>query len=61
MFSEMGRVNLMEEKKRISVALDAELHKQLKIAAAENNTTIGDIVSVAIKMKLDDMKVEEKR
>lgn len=52
----------MEDKKRVSIAMDAELHKQLKIAAAEHGTTIAEMVTDAIKDKLEDLnKVAEKK
>ncbi len=44
------------EKKRLNIAIDAELHRQLKVAAAENNKTIVDLVSEAIKTKLEELK-----
>jgi len=47
----------IEDKKRLNISIDAELHKQLKIAAAEHGTTIGDLVSEAIENKLDNLKV----
>lgn len=45
----------MDDKKRVSVVMDAELHRQLKITAAEHGVTISEMVTDAIKDKLEDM------
>lgn len=44
------------EKKRLNIAIDAELHRQLKVAAAENGTTIVDLVSDSVREKLEQLK-----
>ena len=54
----------MEEKttKRVSVVMDADLHKQLKVAAALEEKTIAELVCDAVKDKLEDMnKAAEKK
>lgn len=42
----------MENPKRINIAIDAALHKELKIAAAVNDTTVKEYVAEAIQDKL---------
>lgn len=42
-----------DDTKRLNVVIDTELHKKLKIAVAENETTIGTFVAEAIKYKLE--------
>lgn len=42
--------------KRLNVSIDAELHKQLKLAVIEQETTIAKFVADAIKEKLEKMK-----
>lgn len=46
----------MCEKKRISVELDAEIHKKLKMIAVENDTTITDLV---VKVVVENVLKEE--
>ena len=41
---------------RLHVVIDTELHKKLKMAAAEHETTIGSFVAEAIKEKLEKTK-----
>lgn len=38
--------------KRLNVSVDEELHTQLKVAVAEQKTTIGQFVIEAIKEKI---------
>lgn len=45
-----------DDTKRLNVVIDTELHKKLKIAAAECETTIGAFVAEAIKEKLEKNK-----
>lgn len=45
--------------KRLNIAIDAELHKKLKIAAAKNGTTIVAIVSDGINKKLKELEKGE--
>ncbi len=45
--------------KRLNIAIDAELHKKLKIAAAKNGTTIVAIVSDGINKKLEELEKGE--
>lgn len=42
----------MEDKKRINIALNAELHKKVKIATVEKDMTITEYVIKAIEEKL---------
>ena len=44
------------ELKRLNVSIDDDLHKQLKMAVAENSTTIGQFVIEAITEKLENDK-----
>ncbi len=47
--------------KRLNVSVDDELHKQLKMAVAEQGSTIGQFVIEAITEKLEnDKKNQEK-
>ena len=48
----------MESTKRINIAIDEGLHKELKIAAAVNGTTVKEYVAKAIRDKLDNEKRE---
>lgn len=41
-----------DEKKRLNIAIDAELHRQLKIAAAQEGITIVQMVSEEIKERI---------
>ncbi len=43
----------MEETKRLNIPIEAELHKQLKVKAAEQGTTVAQFVREAIKEKLE--------
>lgn len=43
---------MTEDKKRLNIAIDAELHRQLKIAAAQQGITIVQMVSEGIKDKI---------
>lgn len=45
--------------KRLNIAIDAELHKKLKVAAAKNGTTIVAIVSDGINKKLKELEKGE--
>ena len=47
------------ELKRLNVSIDDDLHKQLKMAVAENSTTIGQFVIEAITEKLDNDKIQK--
>lgn len=42
----------MESTKRINIAIDEVLHKDLKIAAAVNGTTVKEYVAEAIRDRL---------
>lgn len=42
----------MCEKKRISVDLDADIHKKLKIIAVEKDTTITELVANLVMEKI---------
>lgn len=42
-----------DDTKRLNVVIDNELHKKLKMAVAEQETTIGTFVAEAIKDKLE--------
>lgn len=48
----------MESTKRINIAIDEVLHKELKIAAAVNGITVKEYVAKAIRDKLDREKTE---
>lgn len=41
-----------EETKRLNVIIDADLHRDLKVAVARDGVTIAQFVSEAIKEKL---------
>ena len=43
----------MEDKKRINIALNVELHKNVKLATVEQDMTITDYVVKAIEEKLE--------
>ena len=43
--------------KILSLELDAKLHKELKRAALERDTTIKDLVTEAIKKELENVKL----
>ena len=43
---------VMCEKKRISVDLDADIHKKLKIIAVEKDTTITELVANLVMEKI---------
>lgn len=45
-----------DDTKRLNVVIDTELHKKLKVAAAEYETTIGAFVADAIREKLEKIK-----
>jgi len=45
--------------KRLNVSVDDDLHKQLKMAVAENGTTIGQFVIDAITEKLENDKKQK--
>lgn len=42
-----------KEYKRINISMDAELHKKMKIAIVEQDTTITQFVIDAIREKID--------
>lgn len=44
---------VVEDKKRINIALTLELHKKVKLATVEHDTTITDFVVEAIAEKLE--------
>ena len=48
----------MENPRRINIAIDEALHKELKIAAAVNGTTLKKYVADAIRDKLERDKTE---
>lgn len=50
----------MESTKRINIAIDETLHKELKIAAAVNGITVKEYVARAIRDKLNGEK-DQKR
>lgn len=41
------------DKKRINIAIDSSLHKELRIKAVEEEKTITDLVVEALKEKLE--------
>lgn len=43
----------MEDKKRINIALNVELHKKVRLATVEHDMTITDFVIKAIEEKLE--------
>lgn len=45
--------------KRLNVSIDDDLHKQLKMAVAEDGTTIGQFVIEAITEKLENDKQQK--
>ena len=45
--------------KRLNVSVDDELHKQLKMAVAEQGSTIGQFVIEAITEKLENDKKQK--
>lgn len=45
--------------KRLNVSVDDDMHRQLKMAVAENSTTIGQYVTEAIAEKLENDKKEK--
>lgn len=48
--------------KRLNVSVDDELHKQLKMAVAEQGSTIGQFVIEAITEKLEnDRKLKQEK
>ena len=48
--------------KRLNVSVDDELHKQLKMAVAEQGSTIGQFVIEAITEKLEnDKKLKQEK
>ena len=47
--------------KRLNVSVDDDLHKQLKMAVAENGTTIGQYVTDAIAEKLENDKKKQQQ
>ena len=49
----------MEDKKRINIALNVELHKKVKLATVEQDITITDFVVKAIEEKLEKIKAEK--
>ena len=44
---------MAEGKKRLNIAIDAELHRQLKIVAAQEGMTIVQLVSEGIKDRIE--------
>lgn len=42
-----------EDTKRLNIVIETELHKRVKVAVAEQETTIGAFVAEAIKEKLE--------
>lgn len=51
----------MENTKRINIAIDEDLHKELKIAAAVNGITVKEYVAKAIQDKLKKEKAKERK
>ena len=51
----------METTRRINIAIDEKLHKELKIAAAINGTTIKEFVAISIQEKLNKEKNTERK
>lgn len=51
----------MDKTKRINIAIDESLHKDLKIAAAIDGITVKEYVSKAIKEKLKKESLERNR
>ena len=49
----------MTDKKRINIAIESELHKQLRVMTVENDTTITDYVVQAIAEKLERDKTNQ--
>lgn len=48
-----------EGNKRLNVIINPELHKKIKVAAAENEITLGEYVSQALLEKLESEKEGE--
>ncbi len=44
---------MADDKKRLNIAVDSELHRQLKIAVAESGKTIVQYVNEAIQEKIE--------
>jgi predicted HicB family RNase H-like nuclease len=42
-----------ENKKRLNIAIEEELHRQLKVAAAQEGVTLVQFVSESIKEKIE--------
>ncbi len=51
----------MENTKRINIAIDEDLHKELKISAAVNGITVKEYVAKAIQDKLKKEKAKERK
>ena len=49
----------MTDKKRINIAIEPELHKQLRVMTVEHDTTITDYVVEAIAEKLERDKANQ--
>lgn len=47
---------MYEEKKRLNIEIDVELHKQLKIAAAKEGITIAQMVREGIEKRIKENK-----
>ncbi len=54
-------IDYMENTKRINIAIDEDLHKELKIAAAVNGITVKEYVAKAIQDKLKKEKAKERK
>lgn len=53
------RCYFVADKKRINIAIDPELHKQLKVMTVEKDTNITEYVVEAIKNQIDKDKEGE--
>lgn len=49
----------MTDKKRINIAIESDLHKQLRVMTVEKDTTITDYVVAAIAEKLERDKADQ--
>ena len=56
---EEGECMKKEGNKRLNVIINPELHKKIKVAAAENEITLGEYVSQALLEKLESEKEGE--
>lgn len=50
---------MADGKKRLNIAIDEELHRQLKIVAAQEGVTIVQLVSEGIKERIEKSKAKK--